>query len=121
MIARRYPGNLTLPSRTIEEPARRVPLYGEYEVVVLGGGPAGTRAAGAAGRAAYAADRTLWVPRRHGDGGGGDEFLRTARQCAWRDASGGAGHRHRPARAHRSARRAQCAASHSREDPGAGL
>jgi len=26
---------------TIEEPARQVPLYGEYEVVVLGGGPAG--------------------------------------------------------------------------------
>src|SRR3954470_15962588 len=25
----------------VEEPARQVPLYGEYEVVVLGGGPAG--------------------------------------------------------------------------------
>ena len=28
-----------MPANTIEEPARRVPLYGEYEVVVLGGGP----------------------------------------------------------------------------------
>ena len=30
-----------LPLTTIEEPARRVPLYGEYDVAVLGGGPAG--------------------------------------------------------------------------------
>ncbi len=40
-----------LPSRTIEEPARQVPLYGEYEVAVLGGGPAGIAAAVAAARA----------------------------------------------------------------------
>jgi len=37
--------------KTIEEPARRVPLYGEYEVAVLGGGPAGIAAAVAAARA----------------------------------------------------------------------
>ena len=60
MIARRYPGNLTLPSRTIEEPARQVPLYGEYEVVVLGGGPAGIAAAVAAARAER---RTLLIER----------------------------------------------------------
>jgi hypothetical protein len=44
----------------IEEPARRVPLYGEYEVVVLGGGPAGIAAAGAA---AHAGRRTLLIER----------------------------------------------------------
>jgi anaerobic glycerol-3-phosphate dehydrogenase len=35
----------------IEEPARRVPVYGEYEAVILGGGPAGIAAAVAAARA----------------------------------------------------------------------
>src|SRR5246500_887835 len=44
----------------IEEPARRVPLYGEYEVVGLGGGPAGIAAAAAA---AGAGRRTLLVER----------------------------------------------------------
>src|SRR5256714_2019811 len=37
--------------RTITEPACQVPLYGEYEVAVLGGGPAGIAAAVAASRA----------------------------------------------------------------------
>jgi hypothetical protein len=49
-----------LPAKTIEEPARRVPLYGEDEVAVLGGGPAGIAAAVAAARAGR---RTLLVER----------------------------------------------------------
>jgi FAD dependent oxidoreductase len=46
--------------KTIEEPARQIPLYGEYEVVVLGGGPAGIAAAVAAARAGR---RTLLIER----------------------------------------------------------
>ncbi|MBX5467237.1 MAG: FAD-dependent oxidoreductase [Firmicutes bacterium] len=38
-------------TRAIEEPSRKTPVLGEYEVVVLGGGPAGIMAAAAAGRA----------------------------------------------------------------------
>ena len=45
---------------SIEEPARQIPLYGEYEVVVLGGGPAGIAAAVAAARAGR---RTLLIER----------------------------------------------------------
>jgi hypothetical protein len=44
----------------LEEPARRVPLYGEYDVVVLGGGPAGIAAAAAAGATGR---RTLLIER----------------------------------------------------------
>ena len=47
-------------AKTIEEPARQIPLYGEYEVVVLGGGPAGIAAAVAAARAGR---RTLLIER----------------------------------------------------------
>jgi FAD dependent oxidoreductase len=46
--------------KTIEEPARQIPLYGEYEVVVLGGGPAGIAAAVTAARAGR---RTLLIER----------------------------------------------------------
>jgi FAD-dependent oxidoreductase family protein len=46
--------------KTIEEPARQIPLYGEYEIVVLGGGPAGIAAAVAAARAGR---RTLLIER----------------------------------------------------------
>jgi hypothetical protein len=53
-------GNPILPSKTIEEPARQVPLYGEYDVAVLGGGPAGIAAAVAAARAGR---RTLLIER----------------------------------------------------------
>ena len=35
--------------RTISEPPRSTPLLGEFEIVVLGGGPAGIAAAVAAG------------------------------------------------------------------------
>src|SRR6516164_2954541 len=46
--------------KTIQEPAREIPVYGEYEVAVLGGGPAGIAAAVAAARAGR---RTLLVER----------------------------------------------------------
>jgi hypothetical protein len=46
--------------KTIEEPTRQIPLYGEYEVAVLGGGPAGIAAAVAAARAGR---RTLLIER----------------------------------------------------------
>jgi len=46
--------------QTIEEPARRVPVLGEYDVVVLGGGPAGLAAAAAAARGGQ---RTLLIER----------------------------------------------------------
>jgi hypothetical protein len=49
-----------LPLKTIAEPARQIPLYGEYEVAVLGGGPAGIAAAAAAARAGR---RTLLIER----------------------------------------------------------
>src|SRR4051812_40930172 len=49
-----------VPRRTISEPARQTPVHGEYEVVVLGGGPAGIAAAVAAARAGR---KTLLVER----------------------------------------------------------
>ncbi|MGY8679883.1 FAD-dependent oxidoreductase [Bradyrhizobium sp. UFLA05-153] len=49
-----------MQQRSIQEPARQVPLYGEYEVVVLGGGPAGIIAAASAARAGR---RTLLIER----------------------------------------------------------
>jgi hypothetical protein len=60
MIPRSVTGNPNLPPKTIEEPARKIPLYGEYEVVVLGGGPAGIATAVAAARAGR---RTLLIER----------------------------------------------------------
>jgi hypothetical protein len=53
-------GKPALPAKTIEEPARKIPLYGEYQVTVLGGGPAGIAAAVAAARAGK---RTLLIER----------------------------------------------------------
>src|SRR3979411_2783509 len=60
MIAHLPSGNPALPLKTIEEPARQVPLYGEHEVAVLVGGPAGIAAAVAAARAGR---RTLLIER----------------------------------------------------------
>src|SRR5258706_4976464 len=60
MITHGSSGNVTLPAKTITEPARQIPLYGEYEVAVLGGGPAGIAAAAAAARAGR---RTLLIER----------------------------------------------------------
>jgi hypothetical protein len=48
------------PARSIREPERHVPVFGEYEVVVLGGGPAGLTAAAAAGTLGR---RTLLIER----------------------------------------------------------
>jgi hypothetical protein len=53
-------GIAAVSAKTIEEPARQIPLYGEYEVAVLGGGPAGIAAAVAAARAGR---RTLLIER----------------------------------------------------------
>src|SRR6195256_33496 len=60
MIISHLSGNRNLLPKTIEEPARQIPLYGEYEVAVLGGGPAGIAAAVAAARAGR---RTLLIER----------------------------------------------------------
>lgn len=42
--------NEYLSSNQIAEPARKLPVYGEFDVVVLGGGPAGIAAATSAGK-----------------------------------------------------------------------
>jgi len=47
-------------TKTLGEPARQTPVHGEYEVVVLGGGPAGIAASVAAARAGR---KTLLVER----------------------------------------------------------
>ena len=52
--------------RTISEPARSTPVLGEFDVVVLGGGPAGIAAAVAAGRAG----RSTLLIERYGFLGG---------------------------------------------------
>jgi hypothetical protein len=54
--------------RHITEPSRKIPLLGEYEVVVVGGGPAGIAAALAAGRSGRS---TLLIERYGFMGGAG--------------------------------------------------
>src|SRR4249920_1090483 len=56
------------PARTIGEPSRQTPVFGEYEVVVLGGGPAGIAAAVAAGQSGRS---TLLIERYGFLGGAG--------------------------------------------------
>jgi hypothetical protein len=55
-----------MQSKHIVEPSRKTQLWGEYEVVVLGGGPAGIAAALAAGRAG----RSTIIIERYGFFGG---------------------------------------------------
>jgi hypothetical protein len=56
------------PARTIPEPSRETPVFGAYEVVILGGGPAGIAAAVSAGRSGRS---TLLVERYGFLGGAG--------------------------------------------------
>jgi hypothetical protein len=60
MIPGQLFGKFVVSATSVEEPARQVPLYGAFEVVVLGGGPAGIAAAAAAARSGR---RTLLVER----------------------------------------------------------
>jgi hypothetical protein len=53
-------------STSLEEPARQTPVFGEYDVVVLGGGPAGIAAAVSAARAG----RSTLLIERYGFLGG---------------------------------------------------
>jgi len=55
-----------MQAKQITEPSRQTPLWGEYEVVVLGGGPAGLAAALAAARAG----RSTIIIERYGFFGG---------------------------------------------------
>jgi hypothetical protein len=59
-MIRTLSGMTSLPQKTVEEPARQIPVYGEYEIVVLGGGPAGIAAAVAGARAGR---KTLLIER----------------------------------------------------------
>ena len=51
---------MAIAPNVIHEPAREIPVRGEYDVVVLGGGPAGIAAAAAAGALGR---RTLLIER----------------------------------------------------------
>ena len=112
-----------MPPNTIEEPARQIPVYGDYDVVVLGGGPAGIAAGVAAARAGR---RTLLI-ERYGFLGGMGTAAGVTNFCGLHANVHGEMRRVvqgiavRAAGAHRSARRPERAASRLRQDPGAGL
>jgi len=57
---------MTAPPSALREPARDTPIFGEYDVVVLGGGPAGMAAAAAAA----ALGRSVLLVERYGFLGG---------------------------------------------------
>ncbi len=57
-----------MPSSHVTEPTRETPVYGDYEVVVVGGGPAGIAAAIAAGRSGRS---TICIERYGFCGGAG--------------------------------------------------
>jgi hypothetical protein len=57
-----------MPPAHVQEPSRKTPVYGDYEVVVVGGGPAGIAAAIAAGRAGRS---TICIERYGFCGGAG--------------------------------------------------
>src|SRR5688572_11941333 len=57
-----------MPSSHVIEPSRQTPVYGDYEVVVVGGGPAGIAAAMAAGRSGRS---TICIERYGFCGGAG--------------------------------------------------
>ena len=57
-----------MPSSHVLEPSRQTPVYGDYEVVVVGGGPAGIAAAMAAGRSGRS---TICIERYGFCGGAG--------------------------------------------------
>ena len=102
----------------VTEPERRTPVGGEYDVVVLGGGPAGIAAAAAPpahGR------KTLLVERYGFLGGMGTaagvtNFCGLHANVLGEHPPGRARRRRRPARPHRPARRPERAASRLRQD-----
>lgn len=100
----------------IEEPARQVPLYGEYEVVLLGGGPAGIVAAASAARAGR---KTLLIERYGFLGGMGTAAGVTNFAACMAMSTAGpsprAGHGVRAAGADRSAQWPEHAASDPRQ------
>lgn len=59
---------MTLSENTVIEPSRKLPVFGDYEVVVAGGGPAGIAAALSSGRAGR---RTILIERYGFLGGAG--------------------------------------------------
>jgi len=66
-----------MASSTILEPGRETPVLGEYDVVVLGGGPSGITAAAAAGRSG----RTAILIERYGFLGGAGTVASVSNFC----------------------------------------